>query len=276
MSFFLSKEKETSLQDRPEHRAESPFSIHAMTVAYNNKPVLWDVEYDAPSGALIAIVGPNGAGKSTLIKAALGLVPSLSGVVEFWGLPYREAKSRVAYVPQRESVDWDFPVSAIDVVAMGLYQEIGWFSRVRKEHKQKALHYLKEVGLAEFADRQISQLSGGQQQRVFLARALCQEADLYFMDEPLAGVDVASEKSIFKALGQLREAGKTVCVVHHDLSSVTENFDHVILLNSRIVASGMVSEVMTEENLRKTYGGKLTVLEEVSHTLEKVGRGEFE
>lgn len=274
MSIFVKKVDEKSLADRPEHKSDSPFSIHAMTVAYSNRPVLWDIEYDAPSGVLIAIVGPNGAGKSTLIKAALGLIPKVSGIVEFWGSPYSKVRSRVAYVPQRESVDWEFPISALDVVCMGLYQEIGWFGRVQNKHKQKAKEYLDKVGLADFANRQISQLSGGQQQRVFLARALCQEADLYFMDEPLAGVDVASEQSIFNSLTELKNSGKTVCVVHHDLTSVAEHFDHVILLNARIVAHGTVQGTLNETNLRKTYGGRLTLLEEVSNSLASVGRGE--
>ncbi len=275
MRIFNSYKEETTLADKPEHTSESPFSIHAMTVAYNNRPVLWDIEYDAPKGALIAIVGPNGAGKSTLIKACLGLIPKVSGIVEFWGLKYSEVRNRVAYVPQRESVDWDFPISALDVVCMGLYPEIGWFSRIKNVHRQKAKVYLEKVGLADYGDRQISQLSGGQQQRVFLARALSQNADLYFMDEPFSGVDVASERSIFDSLVNLRSEGKTVCVVHHDLSSVAEYFDHVILLNSRIVAHGAVGETLTEANLRKTYGGKLTLLEEVSNSLAKVGRGEM-
>lgn len=274
MSIFVKRNEQQSLADLPEHASDSPFSIHAMTVAYNSRPVLWDIEYDAPKGVLIAIVGPNGAGKSTLIKAALGLIPKVSGIVEFWGSPYSKVRNRVAYVPQRESVDWEFPISALDVVCMGLYQEIGWFGRVKAKHKSKAKEYLDRVGLADFANRQISQLSGGQQQRVFLARALCQEADLYFMDEPLAGVDVASEKSIFEALSELKNGGKTVCVVHHDLTSVAEHFDHVILLNARIVAHGPIKETLTEENLRRTYGGRLTLLEEVSNSLASAGRGE--
>ena len=275
MSIFISHKDSSSLADRPEHASDSPFSIHAMTVAYNNRPVLWDIEYDAPKGALIAIVGPNGAGKSTLIKACLGLIPKVSGIVEFWGAPYHKVRNQIAYVPQRESVDWDFPISALDVVCMGLYPEIGWFRRIKNRHRDKARNYLENVGLGDYCDRQISQLSGGQQQRVFLARALSQNADLYFMDEPFSGVDVASEKSIFDALGKLKASGKTVCVVHHDLSSVAEYFDHVILLNSRIVAHGPVKETLTEENLRKTYGGRLTLLDEVSNSLARVGRGEL-
>ncbi|MAY73351.1 MAG: manganese ABC transporter ATP-binding protein [Phycisphaerae bacterium] len=245
-----------------------------MTVAYHRKPVLWDVDYDAPPNKLIAIVGPNGAGKSTLIKACLGLVPRASGQVEFWGAPYRKARSRLGYVPQRESVDWDFPVSALDVVCMGRYRRIGWFWPVTRSHKQAALACLDRVGMRDYASRQISQLSGGQQQRVFLARALAQEADLYFMDEPFAGVDAATERAIVGVLRQLRSSGKTVVVVHHDLQTVPEYFDEVILLNMRVVASGPVRDVFTRENLHKTYGGRLTLLSEASEAVARAASGE--
>lgn len=262
-----------ALSTRPEHSPTSPLSIHAMTVAYQRKPVLWDVDYDAPAGKLIAIVGPNGAGKSTLIKACLGLVPSASGVVAFWGQPYTKARSRIGYVPQRESVDWDFPVSALDVVCMGRYRKIGWFWPVSRPHKLTALDCLDRVGIRELAGRQISELSGGQQQRVFLARALAQEADLYFMDEPFAGVDAATERAIVDLLRELRAAGKTVLAVHHDLQTVAEYFDHVILLNMRVVATGPVAEVFTRDNLHKTYGGRLTLLSEASEAIARALSG---
>jgi manganese/zinc/iron transport system ATP- binding protein len=262
------------LADRPEHSPESPLSIHAMTVAYHRKPVLWDVDYDAPPNRLIAIVGPNGAGKSTLIKACLGLVPRASGQVEFWGQTYRKARSRIGYVPQRESVDWDFPVSALDVVAMGRYRRIGWCRPVTKKHKAAALECLDHVGMKEYASRQISQLSGGQQQRVFLARALAQEAELYFMDEPFAGVDAATERAIVDVLRELKSAGKTVIVVHHDLQTVPEYFDDVILLNLRVVAAGPVREVFTRQNLHKTYGGRLTLLSEAAEAVARAASGE--
>ncbi|MDQ7013336.1 MAG: metal ABC transporter ATP-binding protein [Planctomycetota bacterium] len=245
-----------------------------MTVAYHRKPVLWDVDYDAPSNQLIAIVGPNGAGKSTLIKACLGLVPRASGQVEFWGLSYRQARSRIGYVPQRESVDWDFPVSALDVVCMGRYRMIGWCRPVSRRHRQAALACLDRVGMRDYAHRQISQLSGGQQQRVFLARALAQEADLYFMDEPFAGVDAATERAIVDVLRDLRETGKTVVVVHHDLQTVPEYFDHVILLNMRVVAAGPVEAVFTNDNLHKTYGGRLTLLSEAAEAIARAAKGE--
>jgi manganese/zinc/iron transport system ATP- binding protein len=259
----------SALADRPEHSADSPLSVHAVTVAYHRKPVLWDVDYDAPSDALIAIVGPNGAGKSTLIKACLGLVPAASGQVEFWGRPYKAVRARVGYVPQRESVDWDFPVSALDVVAMGRYRKIGWCRPVSRAHTKAALDCLDRVGMRDLAHRQISQLSGGQQQRVFLARALAQEADLYFMDEPFAGVDAATERAIVAVLRDLRSQGKTVIVVHHDLQTVPDYFDHAILLNMRVVAAGPVREVFTRENLHKTYGGRLTLLSEAAEAVAR-------
>ncbi|MEM6553325.1 MAG: ABC transporter ATP-binding protein [Planctomycetota bacterium] len=263
-----------TLQDRPEHSADSPLSIHAVTVAYHRKPVLWDIDYDAPAGKLIAIVGPNGAGKSTLIKASLGLVPRASGLVEFWGQPYKKQRARVGYVPQRESVDWDFPVSALDVVCMGRYRKIGWCLPVSRKHRRAALDCLERVGMAGYAKRQISQLSGGQQQRVFLARALAQESDLYFMDEPFAGVDAATEKAIVEVLRTLQREGKTVIVVHHDVQTVAEYFDEVVLLNMRVVAAGPVDTTFTEDNLRKTYGGKLTLLAEAAEAITRAAEGE--
>jgi manganese/zinc/iron transport system ATP- binding protein len=255
-----------------EHPESSPLSIHDMTVAYHRRPVIWDIDYDAPLGQLVAIVGPNGAGKSTLIKAALDLVPKVSGDVRVFGQPYEEQRSRVAYVPQRTSVDWDFPVSALDVVAMGLYRKIGWCRPVTRHWKQQAREALDRVGLADFARRQISQLSGGQQQRVFLARALVQEADLYLMDEPFAGVDAATERAILEVLRTLRSGGKTALVVHHDLQTVAEYFDHVLLLNLRLVAAGPTAEVFTEENLRRTYGGRLSLLDQVGTKLAEEQR----
>ncbi len=244
-----------------------------MTVAYQRKPVLWDVDYDAPPNRLVAIVGPNGAGKSTFIKACLGLVPSAAGEVAFWGLPLEQARSRIGYVPQRESVDWDFPVSALEVVCMGRYRRIGWMRRVSKRDRDAALACLDRVGLADLADRQISRLSGGQQQRVFLARALAQEADLYFMDEPFAGVDAATERAIVEVLRELRESGRTVLVVHHDLQTVPEYFDEVLLLNMRVVASGPVREAFTRENLQRTYGGRLTLLSEAAEAIARTTAG---
>jgi len=259
----------SELDARPEHSASSPLSVHAITVAYHRKPVLWDVDFDVPAASLVAIIGPNGAGKSTLIKACLDLIPRASGAVEFYGKPFKAARSRFGYVPQRESVDWDFPVSALDVVAMGRYRKIGWCRPVSRAHKEASIECLGRVGMADYAGRQISQLSGGQQQRVFLARALAQDADLYFMDEPFAGVDAATERAIIAVLRDLREAGRTVICVHHDLQTVTEYFDRALLLNMRAVAWGTVKDVFTKDNLHKTYGGRLTLLAEAAEAVAR-------
>jgi len=261
-----------SLDLRPEHSAQNPLSVHDVTVAYHRKPALWDIDFDAPEGRLTAIVGPNGAGKSTLIKAAMGLIPLVAGRIEIFGKPVRAQRRLVGYVPQRGSVDWDFPVSALDVVCMGLYRAIGWCRPVTRTHKAAALACLERVGMADFAHRQISQLSGGQQQRVFLARALAQDARLYFMDEPFAGVDAATERAIVDVLRTLRDDGRTVICVHHDLQTVPDYFDHVLLLNMRIVAQGPVSRVFTQANLQKTYGGRLTLLDEASEALARSGK----
>ncbi|MDG2199558.1 MAG: ABC transporter ATP-binding protein [Phycisphaerales bacterium] len=253
----------------PEHSPRSPLSIHDLTVAYDRKPVLWDVDLDVPAGELVTIVGPNGAGKSTLLKAALGLIPVASGTVRVFGKPMKSQRSLVAYVPQRESVDWDFPVTALDVVTMGRYGALGWCRPVRRRQKNEAMQALERVGLADMASRQISQLSGGQQQRVFLARALAQDAQLFLMDEPLASVDAATEQAIVDVLRSLRSEGRTVVVVHHDLQTVNDYFDSVILLNMRVVAHGPVETAFTPEALRQTYGGQLTILSEASERLAR-------
>jgi manganese/zinc/iron transport system ATP- binding protein len=245
----------------------SPLCVRDLTVAYHRRPVIWDIDYTAPAGKLIAVVGPNGAGKSTFLAACLDLVRRVSGRIWIFGESFRKQRHRVGYVPQRESVDWDFPVNALDVVAMGLYRQIGWCWPVTARYRRKALEALERVGMADYAHRQIRQLSGGQQQRVFLARALVQDADLYLMDEPFAGVDAATERAIVELLRQMRAAGKTVIAVHHDLQTVAEYFDHVLLLNMRLVAAGPVSEVFTPENIRKTYGGKLALLDRVGHQM---------
>jgi manganese/zinc/iron transport system ATP- binding protein len=227
--------------------------VEDMTVAYQVKPVLWDIDLNVPKGVLMAIVGPNGAGKSTLIKAMLDLIKPISGSVLFNGETYIEQRKHIGYVPQRGSVDWDFPTNALDVVLMGRYGNLGWIKRPGKEDKEAAMDALKKVGMDDFANRQISQLSGGQQQRIFLARALVQDADIYFMDEPFQGVDAKTEQSIIALLKELRQKGKTVIVVHHDLQTVKEYFDWVTLLNTQLIASGPVDKVFTEENLNKAY-----------------------
>lgn len=251
---------------QPEPR-DCPLVVRDLTVAYHRKPVVWDIDLAIPAGKLVGIIGPNGAGKSTLIKACLDLIPKTSGEVTLFGEPYAKQLKRVGYVPQRESVDWDFPVSVLDVVAMGTYGQLGWFRRVNKRAKALARQALERVGLQDYAKRQISQLSGGQQQRVFLARALVQDADIYFMDEPFAGVDAATERAIVELLKDLQGRGKTCLVVHHDLATVPQYFDWTILLNMRVVASGPTKAVFNQENLRKTYGGKLSLLSEAAEEL---------
>jgi manganese/zinc/iron transport system ATP- binding protein len=241
--------------------------VHDLTVVYQVRPVLWDVDLALPEGKLIAIVGPNGAGKTTLLKAVLGLVPVSAGWVQVYGKPYAEQRQVVAYVPQRTSVDWDFPTNALDVVLMGTYGRLGWFRRPGQRERSLARVCLEKVGIPELADRQISQLSGGQQQRVFLARALAQDARIYLMDEPFAGVDATTERAIIDLLRQLRDEGRTVIAVHHDLQTVAEYFDWVILLNMRLVAAGPVDEVFTQENLHRTYGGQLKILTQATEAL---------
>ncbi len=234
--------------------------ITDLTVAYRDKPVLWDVDLAVPAGTLMAIVGPNGAGKTTLIKATLGLVRPAAGQTLIYGSPYAEQRRLVGYVPQRGSVDWDFPTSVLDVVMMGRYGSLGWLRRPGRREREQAMAALEKVRMAEFAGRQISQLSGGQQQRVFLARALVQDAQIYFMDEPFQGVDAVTERSIVAILREMRAAGKTVVVVHHDLQTVAEYFDWVAMINVRRIAVGPVAEAFTEANLRATYGGRIAFL----------------
>jgi manganese/zinc/iron transport system ATP- binding protein len=241
---------------------EAAIEVSDLTVAYRDHPVLWDIDLTVPAGVLMAIVGPNGAGKTTLIKAVLGLVKTAAGQVLIFDEPYEKQRHRVGYVPQRGSVDWDFPTSVLDVVMMGLYGKLGWLRRPGRRERAQALDALEKVGMDAFAGRQISQLSGGQQQRVFLARALVQDADVYFMDEPFQGVDATTERAIIALLRALRRRGKTVLVVHHDLQTVPEYFDQVMLLNVRRIASGPVDDVFTDDNLRLTYGGRVAFLKE--------------
>lgn len=228
-----------------------------LTVAYRRQPVLWDVDMAVPHGVLMAIVGPNGAGKSTLIKAVLGLVRPAAGQVRVLGRPYAEVREHVAYVPQRGTVDWDFPTNVLDVVLMGLYRNVGWIRRPGRRHRELALEALGQVGMTDLAGRQISQLSGGQRQRTFLARALVQNAQVFLMDEPFQGVDATTEHTIVELLHTLRTSGRTVVVVHHDLQTVADYFDSVTLLNVRCIASGPVADVFTPDNLRAAYGGRV-------------------
>jgi manganese/zinc/iron transport system ATP- binding protein len=251
--------------------ADPVLEVHDLTVSYARKPALWDVDFGIPAGVLAGIVGPNGAGKSTLIKAVMDLVPTASGYVRLFGKSLDEVRERVSYVPQRESVDWDFPASALDVVLMGRYRRGNMLRRLHERDRRIARDCLHQVGMEAFAGRQIAQLSGGQQQRIFLARALAQEADLYLMDEPFAGVDASTETAILELLGQLRDAGKTILVVHHDLQTAGRYFDWMLLLNTRLVASGPRSEVFTNEWLQETYGGQLTLLSDLSHLAKQQG-----
>ncbi len=248
---------------RPDPDGGAPplaIEVNDLTVAYREQPVLWDVDVSFRQGALTAIVGPNGAGKTTLIRAILGLVPLAAGMVRILGRAPEDARTEVAYVPQRGSVDWDFPTSVLDLVLMGTYGRLGWFRRPGAAERDRAGEALEKVGMEAFAERQISQLSGGQQQRVFLARALVQDARIYLMDEPFQGVDARTETAIVEVLRELRARGNTVIVVHHALQTVAEYFDEVVLLNVRRIASGPVEEAFTDENLRLAYGGRVPFL----------------
>lgn len=257
-----SPRKEMASDETPRD-AGIPLEVRGLTAGYGGAPALVEATFSVRPETLTAIVGPNGAGKSTLLKATIGLIPS-RGDVRFWGKSLRNVRRRIGYVPQRASVDWDFPVTAKQVVAMGLYSQIGWFRPVTRLWRNLALEALDRVGLADLAERQIGQLSGGQQQRVFLARALAQEADLYLMDEPMAGIDAATEHAIFELLADCRATGKTVVAVHHDLDTVPTYFDDVLLLNRSAIAFGPVAETFTPANLTATYGGKVAVLERVA------------
>ena len=248
------------MPDTPLHEPHIACHIEDLTVSYRDRPVLWDIDLNVPPGVMAAIVGPNGAGKSTLLKSALGLVPPVAGHVRFFGRPYAQARRRVAYVPQRASVDWDFPATAHDVVMMGLYGHLGWLRRPGRAERARADAALEAVGMADFAHRQIGELSGGQQQRIFIARALVQEADLVLLDEPMAGVDAVTERAIVAILKGLRDQGRTIVVVHHDLQTVRAYFDWLVLLNVRVIAQGPVAEVYTGANLRATYGGQAALI----------------
>ena len=232
-------------------------AVRGLTVSYGAAPAVFSIDASFPRAAMSAIVGPNGAGKSTLLKASLGVIPRLSGTVTVAGVPLERARDRIAYVPQRASVDWDFPASVRDVVQMGFYKRLGLFGRLTGADRARTMACLERVGMADFADRQIGQLSGGQQQRVFLARALAQEAELYLLDEPFAGVDAATERAIIDVLRGLRDEGRAVVAVHHDLATVREYFDHVFVINTRAIAEGPVAEAFTEAALTAAYGGRL-------------------
>ncbi|WP_163582486.1 metal ABC transporter ATP-binding protein [Gracilibacillus saliphilus] len=233
-------------------------SVHNLSVQYQQQKVLENVHLQVPKGSITGIIGPNGAGKSTLMKAILGLVPITEGKVNVLEQPFTQQKDLIGYVPQRSEVDWDFPINALDVVLMGRYKHFKRFRPISKQEKDLAMTFLKEIGMETYANRQISQLSGGQQQRVFLARALAQNTPIYFMDEPFAGVDAATEKMMIQLMKQWKNDGKTVIIVHHDLQTVQEYFDHVLLLNKKTIGCGKTSDVFQPQNIERTYGGSLT------------------
>lgn len=251
----------------PQHAA---LEVNHLTVCYDRKPALWEADLSIPQGCMSGIIGPNGAGKSTFLKSILGLIPTTSGSVKFFGSDYQKVRHRIAYIPQRESVDWEYPICAREVVTMGLYRQMGLFRRVGKKHRDAADQALDRVGMADFGNSQIGSLSGGQQQRVFLARALVQEADLYLMDEPFAGIDATTEKVILELMQELRKDGATLVCVHHDLPTVADYFDHLVLLNLRVVASGELIEVFNKETLTQCYGGRLELLSKLTDSLKKL------
>lgn len=232
-----------------------------LTVAYHERPVLENASCNIPQGTLTGILGPNGAGKSTLLKAMLGLVPILDGETTFFGERLKNIRSSIGYVPQRGEVDWDFPTNALDVVTMGRYGHLGLFRRPKKQDRDIAMECLQTLGMEAFAKRQIRQLSGGQQQRVFLARAMAQDASLYIMDEPFAGVDAKTEHAIIELMKRWKNENKTMVVVHHDLQTAPRYFDWLLLLNKQVVASGPSEQVFTKTNLQSTYGGQLAFLD---------------
>lgn len=253
-------------------QVEKPvLEIHDLTVSYGKNPILWNIDFSLPHGILAGIIGPNGAGKSSLIKAIMGLLEVNSGYIRVFDSEMDAVRKKISYVPQRESVDWDFPASALDIVMMGTYHKLGLFNRPGKKEKALAMKCLEKVDMASFHDRQISELSGGQQQRVFIARALAQEADIYFMDEPFAGVDISTENTIVELLKQMTKDGKTVIVVHHDIHSASRYFDWIIMLNMHLIASGPTDQVLTEPLLQKTFGGKLALLSDVSDLIKQKG-----
>lgn len=242
---------------------------HNLTVSYNANPVLWNVDFTLPKGELTGIIGPNGSGKTTLLKSIMGLVPLSSGFVKIFDQSLDNVRDRISYVPQRETVDWDFPASAFDVVLMGRYSRKNILRKLSKDDYRIATESLEKVGMQDYANRQISQLSGGQQQRVFIARALAREAELFLLDEPFTGVDAASEDAILKLLGVMKNEGKSIIVVHHDLHTAKAYFDWIVLLNTRLVASGPKEEIFNTKLLQEAYGGKLTLLSKVGDLLQQ-------
>ena len=244
-----------------------------LNVSYDTTPVLWDINLEVPYGKLVAVIGPNGAGKSTLLKAIVDIIPPFSGTVECLGSYFKKVRKKIAYVPQKEAVDWDFPITALEVVLMGRYHQLGLFKWIRKADREAARHALNVLGIEHLADSQIGELSGGQQQRVFIARAIVQDPDLYILDEPFTGIDAATESVLITVFKKLQEKGKTLLIVHHDLQSVSQIFDWVILLNTRVIACGELDKVFTTENLYQTYGQKEEIFTEMIVQLKKKNSG---
>ena len=248
-------------------------SVENLTVHYASNLALFDVSFSIPIQKIVGIIGPNGAGKSTLIKAVLGITPKAHGKIHILEKPVKKNSHLIAYIPQRQSIDWNFPITVLEVVFMGGFYRFGFFKRPNQREKDKAIELLKKFGLDHLQKRQISELSGGQQQRLFLARAMMQEATIYFFDEPFVGVDLATEKMLIETFKELRQEGKTIFVVHHDLSTIHEYFDWVILLKQRLVACGNVKEVLTQENLKSAYGIQSSYFEEILNRSLKQKQG---
>lgn len=255
------------MRDSKFPHSQTVLQLKNVMIERNRKTILRDLNLTMPGGRLCAIVGPNGAGKSSLIQAMLGMLPISEGVMTVLGEAPGKKLTSIAYVPQKESVDWDFPIQVFDVVLMGTYARLGMFRRVGRAQRELALDCLRLMGIEDLRDRQISELSGGQQQRVFLARAMAQQADVYMMDEPFVGVDAKTERKIIEVLKRERDRGTGIFVVHHDLATIRNYFDEVILLNQTVVAAGAVAEVFTPDNLRRTYGGSVHLFEEPSPEL---------
>ncbi len=253
-----------------ENKPPDVLNICNLSVSYAKQPVLWDLTLRVPQGKVVGVIGPNGAGKSTFIKSIIGLLPIDHGLIEIFGSPLQKVKKRISYVPQRSSVDWNFPASVFDIVLMGRYGHLGLFKRPNRIDKDKAMDALQQVEMQNLAHKKISDLSGGQQQRIFIARALAQEADLYFMDEPFIGVDIATEQAIITLLTQLAAAGKSIIVVHHDLQTVQQYFDWVILLNMHLIGAGPVEEILQPHLLQAAYRGKLTVLSNIGKFMQNI------
>lgn len=228
--------------------------IKHLNVSYYDHLVLNDINLNIPKGVMCAISGPNGAGKTTLVKSILNFIPHLTGSIKISGKDLKKEIDNISYVPQKESVNWQFPTTVSDVVLMGTYRELGWFKRPGKTQKDKANQAMKQLGILDLANKEIASLSGGQQQRVFLARMLCQDADIIFLDEPLVGIDKKSEQIIMNILNQLKEEGKTIIVVHHDLATIEKYFDYLVLVNHKIVTSGYVKDIFTPDNINQAYG----------------------